>query len=67
MLECLFFQIVFLLHIILLPLYLYLTWNFNYWQKRGLHNALPLTLFGSFPSILTQNRNLLYEIDRLYR
>nr|ARG41845.1 cytochrome P450 CYP3074A1 [Bactrocera dorsalis] len=67
MLECLFFQIVFFLHIILLPIYLYLTWNFNYWRKRGLHNALPLTLFGSFPSILTRNRNLLYEIDRLYR
>ncbi|XP_011187413.2 probable cytochrome P450 309a2 [Zeugodacus cucurbitae] len=67
MIDCLFFQIIIILHLILLPIYLYLTWNFNYWRKRGLHNALPLTILGSFPSIITRNRNLLYEIDRLYR
>lgn len=62
-----FFQIILLLHVILLPTYIYLTWNFNYWQKRGLRSALPLTILGSFPSILTRSRNLLYEIDVIYR
>ncbi|XP_054743541.1 probable cytochrome P450 309a2 [Anastrepha obliqua] len=61
-----FLQLIFLLHIVLLPAYLYFSWNFNYWQSRGLRTALPLTIFGSFPSILTRNRNLIYEIDAIY-
>ncbi|XP_017489127.1 PREDICTED: probable cytochrome P450 309a2, partial [Rhagoletis zephyria] len=65
MFDC-FFQLILLLHIVLLPTYFYLSWKFNFWRNRGLRTALPLTIFGSFPSILTRNRNLIYEIDAIY-
>ncbi|XP_030079183.1 probable cytochrome P450 309a2 [Drosophila hydei] len=55
-----------LLHILLLPLYIYLTWHHKYWSKRGLITAKPLTLLGTYPGLLTRKRNLVVEVQHIY-
>ncbi|XP_017006501.2 probable cytochrome P450 28d2 [Drosophila takahashii] len=46
--------------------YVFLTWNFNYWRKRGIQTATTWPFFGSFPSIFTRKRNIAYDIDDIY-
>ncbi|XP_043651628.1 probable cytochrome P450 28d2 [Drosophila teissieri] len=46
--------------------YLFLTWNFNYWKKRGIQTAPTWPIVGSFPSIFTTRRNIAYDIDDIY-
>ncbi|XP_030387575.1 probable cytochrome P450 28d1 [Scaptodrosophila lebanonensis] len=48
-------------------IYVFLIWNFNYWQKRGIKTAKSSPFVGSFPSIFTQKRNVVYDIDDIYR
>ncbi|XP_037960230.1 probable cytochrome P450 309a2 isoform X2 [Teleopsis dalmanni] len=47
-------------------LYIYLTWNFKYWQKSSLRIAKPLTFLGTYPSIMTRKRNMVYDIHDVY-
>ncbi|EDW03894.1 probable cytochrome P450 309a2 [Drosophila grimshawi] len=54
------------LHILLLPLYLYLTWHHKYWRRRGLITAQPLTLLGTYPGLLTRKSNLVMDVQRVY-
>lgn len=46
---------------------IYLTWNFNYWTKRGVPGPKPLPLFGSFKGSFLQKVNQLDEIDKIYK
>ncbi|XP_060666378.1 probable cytochrome P450 309a2 [Drosophila nasuta] len=55
-----------LLHLLLLPVYLYLTWHHRYWQRRGLITAKPLTLLGTYPGLLTRKSNLVEDIQPIY-
>lgn len=55
-----------LVHVLLLPLYFYLTWHHRYWQKRGLITAKPLTLLGTYPGLLTRKSNLVEDVQRVY-
>lgn len=48
-------------------LYLFLTWNFNYWTKQGVPGPKPTVLIGSFPGVFTQKENIVYDIDRIYK
>ncbi|XP_022220896.2 probable cytochrome P450 28d1 [Drosophila obscura] len=47
--------------------YIFLTWNFSYWKKRGIKSAKAWPFVGSFPSVFTQKRNMAYDIDDIYR
>ncbi|XP_016989948.1 probable cytochrome P450 309a2 [Drosophila rhopaloa] len=55
-----------LLHLLLLPIYLYLTWHHKYWRKRGLITARPLTLLGTYPGLLTRKSNLVQDVQQIY-
>ncbi|KAM8716943.1 hypothetical protein ACLKA7_003759 [Drosophila subpalustris] len=55
-----------LLHVLLLPLYLYLTWHHRYWRSRGLITAKPLTLLGTYPGLLTRKSNLVEDVQHVY-
>ncbi|SPP79522.1 probable cytochrome P450 28d1 [Drosophila guanche] len=48
-------------------IYIFLTWNFSYWHKRGIKTAKAWPFVGSFPSVFTQKRNMAYDIDDIYR
>uniref|UniRef100_A0A1Q3FLC8 Putative cytochrome p450 n=1 Tax=Culex tarsalis TaxID=7177 RepID=A0A1Q3FLC8_CULTA len=48
-------------------LYVYLTWNFNYWKKRNVPGPSPRPLFGNFPSFILRNQPIGIEMDKLYR
>ncbi|XP_017063045.2 probable cytochrome P450 28d2 [Drosophila eugracilis] len=47
--------------------YVFLTWNFDYWRKRGILTAPSWPFVGSFPSIFTKKRNVAYDIDDIYK
>ncbi|XP_033157595.1 probable cytochrome P450 309a2 [Drosophila mauritiana] len=55
-----------LLHLLVLPIYLYLTWHHKYWRKRGLVTARPLTLLGTYPGLLTRRSNLVLDVQKIY-
>ncbi|XP_065365374.1 uncharacterized protein LOC135958399 [Calliphora vicina] len=48
-------------------LYIFLMWNYGKWRKRGIAEAKSYPVAGSFPSILTQKRHIIYDIDEIYR
>lgn len=55
--------------VLLLALYIYLTWNFNYWKKRGVAGPKPRPYLGTYPKSSTyqKNTNFLLEADEIYR
>ena len=50
----------------LLLLYVYLTWNFDYWSKRGVPSAKAKILFGNLPSVITRKTHMTSDFDKLY-
>ncbi|XP_068151690.1 probable cytochrome P450 28d1 [Drosophila tropicalis] len=57
----------FLLAAIVALIYVFLIWNFNYWSNRGIKTAKSWPLGGSFPSMFTQKRNVMYDIEDIYQ
>lgn len=55
--------------VLLLVLYIYLTWHFNYWKKRGVAGPEPRPYLGTYPKSSTyqKNTNFLLEADEIYR
>ncbi|CAO1411536.1 unnamed protein product [Diamesa serratosioi] len=52
---------------LLLALYVYLTWNFDYWTKRGVTQAKTRVLLGSLPNIILRKEHLTEDLDRIYK
>lgn len=52
--------------ILFLMFYLYLTWNFKYWQKRGIFSPNPMPLLGNYPKSALLLQNIIYEQQKLY-
>lgn len=48
-------------------LYVYLTWNFNYWKQRNVPGPDPRPLVGNFPSLVLRNRTIVEEMGEIYR
>uniref|UniRef100_A0A0K8TWD2 Putative cytochrome P450 28d1 n=1 Tax=Bactrocera latifrons TaxID=174628 RepID=A0A0K8TWD2_BACLA len=48
-------------------IYRFLTWNLHYWEKRGIKQAKSYTFVGSFPSTFSQQRNIAYDFNDIYR
>ncbi|XP_055915156.1 probable cytochrome P450 309a2 [Eupeodes corollae] len=51
---------------IVVIVYVYLTWNFNYWKKRGVKGPEPSVIFGTLPSVIKQNRHFVFDMVDLY-
>ncbi|XP_073831656.1 uncharacterized protein [Musca autumnalis] len=47
--------------------YAFLIWNFGTWKKRGVPEAKTYPGIGTFPSLFTQKRHVIYDIDEVYR
>lgn len=48
-------------------LYYYLTWNFDYWKRRGVLGPEPLPFVGSFLKSAVFWRNFVYDQNEIYR
>ncbi|XP_037935752.1 probable cytochrome P450 28d1 [Teleopsis dalmanni] len=48
-------------------IYVFLTWNFDYWKKRGVRGPKPTPLLGSFPSLFTQKQHFANDLNDIYR
>uniref|UniRef100_T1H597 Uncharacterized protein n=1 Tax=Megaselia scalaris TaxID=36166 RepID=T1H597_MEGSC len=47
-------------------IYLYFTWNFNYWKAKGVQGPEPVFFKGNFPNIVSREENMVYDIDDIY-
>lgn len=49
-------------------LYIYLTWNFNYWKKRGVCSPKPKLFHGNYPktSRISTGMNLIKETHEIF-
>lgn len=52
---------------VLLLHYVYLLWNKDYWEKRGVFCPKSDLLLGNLPGQITGKRNMFYELDDLYQ
>lgn len=62
-------EIIFGVFFSLLALYVYLTWNFDYWRRRGVAGPVPRAYLGTFPktALMDQKSNYLIEMNEIYR
>lgn len=51
---------------VLALVYLFLTWEFGFWEKYGINGPKPRLLFGNIPYMLTQKRHMVYNYDQIY-
>ncbi|XP_034473855.1 probable cytochrome P450 28a5 [Drosophila innubila] len=47
--------------------YVFMTWNFGYWRKRGVPGPKPKIFTGNYPSMYTQKQHTIYDLDAIYR
>lgn len=47
--------------------YVYLLWNSDYWKKRGIFCPDSKALFGNLPGQVNGKRNIMYDLDDLYK
>lgn len=45
----------------------FLSWNYNYWKKRGVDGPRPVLIFGNFPKTGKGEAHMIYELDRYYQ
>ncbi|XP_037935753.1 probable cytochrome P450 28a5 [Teleopsis dalmanni] len=62
-----FLTTIFLIVTVVALIYLFLIWNSNYWKKRNVNGQKPNPFYGNFPSIYTQKRNMVMDMDDVYR
>lgn len=57
------------LFFLVLSLYLYLTWNFDYWKRRHIAGPRPRLYVGTFPktAMLDKNSNYINETSEIFR
>lgn len=58
---------VFLLVAIIVLVYVYLTWNFDYWFKRGVPSPKATVLLGDLPNGMLRKENVTYDIAKIYK
>uniref|UniRef100_A0A6E8WA99 Cytochrome P450 n=1 Tax=Anopheles coluzzii TaxID=1518534 RepID=A0A6E8WA99_ANOCL len=46
--------------------YIFLTWEFGFWEKYGVKGPKPKILLGNIPYLLTKKRHTVYNYDQLY-
>lgn len=51
---------------LVLIIYLYLTWNFDYWSKRGVPSAKAKVLLGNLPNSMLGKEHFSSDFDKLY-
>lgn len=58
---------IFLVAIVVVLLYVYLTWNFNYWSKRGVPGPKATVLLGDMPNGILRKKNVYYDVQKIYK
>lgn len=53
--------------VLALVIYLFLTWNFNYWNKYGIPYEKPKFFFGNFKEALTGEKHFGLIYSDLYK
>lgn len=63
------FDILLSFFLVTLVLYVYLTWNFDYWRQRGVNGPLPRAYLGTFPktALFDKSSNYIHETSEIFR
>lgn len=46
--------------------YIYLTWNYDYWVKRGVSSPKPKVLLGNLPNAVSRKEHVTYDLCKIY-
>ncbi|XP_055845952.1 probable cytochrome P450 309a2 [Episyrphus balteatus] len=47
-------------------IYIYLSWNFNYWRNRNVNGPRPNLVFGNVPALIKHNRHMAFDMQEIY-
>ncbi|KAH8377623.1 hypothetical protein KR093_006320 [Drosophila rubida] len=47
-------------------IYVFMTWNFDYWKKRNVPGPKPTIFMGNYPNMYTMKKHTVYDIDKIY-
>ncbi|ALC48654.1 Cyp28a5, partial [Drosophila busckii] len=47
--------------------YVFMTWNFDYWRKRGVPGPKPNLFTGNYPHMYTMKRHASYDLEDIYK
>ncbi|XP_075154540.1 cytochrome P450 28c1 [Haematobia irritans] len=61
-----YFVILIIFATVALSLYLFLIWNFDYWQRRNVRGPKPCLFFGSFPNLFLGNQHFGDDMKDIY-
>jgi hypothetical protein len=56
-----------ILVVVVIAIYEYLVWQFDYFEKRDVPGPKPRALLGNIPNMILQNRNVTYDYDEIYK
>lgn len=48
-------------------IYVFLTWDFDYWKKRGIKGPKPRPFYGNFPNMVNFKRHPCYDMLEIYK
>lgn len=51
---------------LLLAIYVYLSWNFDYWIRRGIQSPKAKLLLGNLPNAILRKESLVADFGKLY-
>ena len=51
---------------IIILFHVFLTWNFDYWKKRGVNGPKPIPFVGSFPGVFTKKNHIAIDMKKIY-
>lgn len=52
--------------VFLASIYIYLSWNLNYWTKRNVKGPRPALIFGNVPSLVKKHRHMALDMQEIY-
>jgi hypothetical protein len=52
---------------LIVSVYIYLTWNFDYWQKLGVPSPKARVFFGDLPNEILRKKHVCYDVDKIYK
>lgn len=58
---------VYLIIAIIVLFYVFMTWNFNYWSKRGVPGPKAIILLGDLPNGIFRKEHVAYDFKRIYK
>lgn len=59
--------IIFIILILILSFYVFITWNFDYWFKLGVPSPATRVFFGDLPNEFLHKKHISHDVGKIYK